>query len=162
MWHWYTNNSHLGGGVMSWRPIWIIYQNITNNMRVADKLCLKRGCWVLGNFCCFSIYPFSYIIWDVMSLKQFWILCYPNFLDTNFERLLSVCKITFSHENQLRPSLPIAGTVWVKPCMCNDGWILRNILVGKIGYCNHAIISPKDYRPHCVNGEKLSSLIATH
>ena len=63
----------------------MVYRSMRNGSRVVDELYIKRVLLALEYFLFFSLYSFSYIAKQVMTLKQFRLLPCLDFLETNFE-----------------------------------------------------------------------------
>jgi len=53
----------------------MVYRSMRNDSRVADKLCMKRGGLAWEGFPLFSLYVFSCIAKQVMTMKQLRLLC---------------------------------------------------------------------------------------
>jgi len=75
--------------VRSWDEIRMVHRSMGNDLRVADELYIKRVLLVLEDFLSFSLYSFSCIAKQVTTLEQLRLLSCLDFLDTNFEHLLS-------------------------------------------------------------------------
>jgi hypothetical protein len=73
---------------------------------VADGLYIKRVLLALEGFLFFSVYSFSCIAKQVMTLKQLRLLSYLDFLDTNFE-FLAPLLIHYCYQYHLRPIPPV-------------------------------------------------------
>jgi hypothetical protein len=56
--------------VRSWDEIRMVYWSMRNGSKVADELCIKGALAVRDDFLFFSLYSFSCIAKQVMTLKQ--------------------------------------------------------------------------------------------
>jgi len=75
------------GCVRSWKEIRMVHRSMRNDLRGVDKLYIKRVWLALEDFLFFSLYSFSCIAMQVMTLKQLQLLSCPDSLETNFEPL---------------------------------------------------------------------------
>jgi hypothetical protein len=73
-----------------------------NGSRVADEVYIQRVLLVLQGFLFFSLYSFSCIAKQVMTLKKFLLFSCLEFLETDLEPLVLISDITFK--------LPISPT----------------------------------------------------
>jgi len=74
-----------------------------NGSRVADELYIKRVLMALEDFLFFSLYSFSCIAKQVMTLEQLRPLSCLDLLETNLERLVLFSDITFVLPISLTP-----------------------------------------------------------
>jgi hypothetical protein len=65
----------------------MVHQSMRNDSRVADELYINRVLLALEDFLFFSLYSFSCIAKQVMTLKQLRLLSCLDFLETNLEQL---------------------------------------------------------------------------
>jgi len=80
----------------------MVHRSMKDDLRVADKLYIKRVLLALEGFLFFSLYSFSCIAKQVTTLKQLRLLSCLDFLETNLERFVFSFDITFE--------LPISPT----------------------------------------------------
>jgi hypothetical protein len=73
----------------------MVHQRMRNGERVADELSIKRVLLALEDFLFFSLYSFSCIAKQLTTFEQLQLLSCPDFLDTNFERILSCFDTVF-------------------------------------------------------------------
>ena len=72
----------------------MVYRSMRNGSRVVDELYIQRVLLALEDFLFFSLYSFSCKAKQVMTLKQFRLLCCLDFLETNVEPLVLFSVIT--------------------------------------------------------------------
>jgi hypothetical protein len=90
----------------------MVYQSVRNGSRVVDELYIMRVLLALEDFLFFSLYSFSSIAKQVTTLKQLRLLSCPDFLDTNFKRLLScflISHVSYQYHLSLTPPVTPAG-----------------------------------------------------
>jgi len=73
----------------------MVHRSMGDGSRVADELYIKRMLMVLEGFLFFSLYSFSCIAKQVMTLKQLRLLSCLDSFETNFERLVLFSDIIF-------------------------------------------------------------------
>jgi hypothetical protein len=68
----------------------MVHRSMRNDSRVADELYIQRVLLALEDFLFFSLYSFCCLAKQVTTLKQFQLLSYLDFLETNLELLAPV------------------------------------------------------------------------
>ena len=82
----------------------MVHRSMKDDLRVADKLYIKRVLLALEGFLFFSLYSFSCIAKQVTTLKQLRLLSCLDLPDTNIELL-----VWFSDITLLLPVSPTSG-----------------------------------------------------
>jgi len=80
--------------VRSWDDIQMVYRSMRDDSRVADELYIKRALLALVGFLFFSVYSFSCIAKQFMTLKQLRLQSRPDLFETNIEPLVLFPDIT--------------------------------------------------------------------
>jgi hypothetical protein len=90
----------------------MVYQSVRNCRRVVDELYITRVLLAFEDILFFSLYSFFSIAKQVMTLKQLRLLSCPDFLDTNFKRVLScflISHVGYQYHLRLTPPVTPAG-----------------------------------------------------
>jgi hypothetical protein len=85
----------------------MVHWSMRNGSRVADGLYIKRLWLALEDFLIFSLYSFSCIAKQVTTLKQLRHLSCLDFLETNFESLVSLLILHYCYQYHLRLTPPV-------------------------------------------------------
>jgi len=106
IWHRWIDKELSWWCVRSWDEVRMVHWSMGNVSRVADELYIKKVLLVLEDFLFFSLYSFSCIAKQVTTLEQLRLLSCLDFLDINFECLLSC----------LRYHIRVFNITYVQPC----------------------------------------------